>query len=159
MEGRRRADRERAANGGEREKDLFCSGSGPNRPKRRTRSAFARAVWEGGARPTAMSLCPREKGRRVLRSHLSSSSARKLNHAQQLPRRRGSALALRPQRLPSPLFPLLAHGSKLFNQDQRPPQKWRRAARKRRQKNPKRRRAAPPRCPSSRPNSTAAECR
>ena len=100
----------------------------------------------GGARPTAMSLCPREKGRRVLRSHLSSSSARKLNHAQQLPRRRGSALALRPQRLPSPLFPLLAHGSKLFNQDQRPPLKWRRAARKRRQKNPKRRRAAPPRC-------------
>ena len=63
----------------------------------------------GGARPTAMSLCPGEKGRRVLRSHLSSSSARKLNHAQQLPRRRGSALALRPQRLPSPLFPLLAH--------------------------------------------------
>ena len=33
----------------------------------------------GGARPTAMSLCPGEKGRRVLRSHLSSSSARKLN--------------------------------------------------------------------------------
>ena len=92
---------------------------GPGAP-----SCVGRPIEKAGARPTAMSLCPGEKGRRVLRSHLSSSSA-KLNHAQQLPRRRGSALALRPQRLPSPLFPLLAHGSKLFNQDQRPPQKWR----------------------------------
>ena len=92
----------------------------------------------GGARPTAMSLRPGEKGRRVLSSHLSSKRSAKLIHAQQLPRRRGSAQALRPQRLPSPLFPLLAHGSKLFNQDQRPPLQWRRTARKRRQKNPHR---------------------